>query len=171
MFKNRETKLSNYCPHWIISIVTAQSGIEFLSGSSTLTSIAKKYSRGLSDQYNIVNYQYLESIAEEKLRTLSEIEAAENAVIILNAYIYRRYKFHPDNRPRKLIGLFGSEFNGTKVALADHQEVCKIFKAFIFSIRSNIYNYAPPGWTIIEEPEAGWLGELVAEPSSIFDSF
>ena len=25
--------------------------------------------------------------------------------------------------------------------------------------------------TIIEEPEAGWLGELVAEPSSIFDSF
>ena len=25
----------------------------------------------------------------------------------------------------------------------DHTEVCKSFKAFIFSIRSNIYNFAP----------------------------
>ena len=166
-----ETILSNYCPHWIISIVTAQSGIDFLSGSSTLTSIAKKYSRGLSEQYDPVNYQYLEGIAEEKLRTLSDIEAAENAVIILNAYVYRRYKFHRDNKPRKITGLFGSEFSGTKVLLSDQREVCKLFKAFIFSIRSNIYNYAPSGWTIIEEPEGQWLGELVAEPSSIFDSF
>tara|TARA_B100001057_G_scaffold471763_1_gene534383 strand:+ start:633 stop:797 length:165 start_codon:yes stop_codon:yes gene_type:complete len=53
----------------------------------------------------------------------------------------------------------------------DEQEVCKGFKAFIFSIRSNVYNYAPSGWSIVDEPEVGWLGELVAEPSSIFDSF
>ena len=170
MLKDKETKLSNYCPHWITSIVTAQSGIEFLSGSSTLPSIAKKYSRGLSEHYDTVDFQYISAIAEEKLRTLSQIEAAENAVVILNAYVYRRFKFHPDNKPRKITGLFGSEFSGVKVPLADQQELCKIFKAFIFSIRSNIYSYAPTGWTIIEEPEAKWLGELVAEPSSIFDS-
>lgn len=151
--------------------MTAQSGIEFLSGSSTLPSIAKKYSRGLSDHYEPVAFQYIESLAEEKLRTLSEIEAAENAVIILNAYVYRIYKFHPDNKPRKIKGLFSSEFDGTKTPLADHSELSKVFKAFIFSIRSNIYNYAPAGWTIIEEPESQWLGELVAEPASIFDSF
>ena len=145
--------------------------IEFLNGSSTLTSIAKKYSRGLSDQYEPINFQFIEGISEEKLRTLSEIEAAENAVIILNAYIYRRYKFYPNNKPRKIMGLFSSEFDGTKTPLAEHQEFCKMFKAFIFSIRSNIYNYAPEGWTVMEEPEAQWLGELVAEPSSIFDSF
>ena len=170
MLKDKETKLSNYCPHWITSIVTAQSGIEFLSGSSTLPSIAKKYSRGLSEHYDNVDFQYISAIAEEKLRTLSQIEAAENAVVILNAYVYRRFKFHPDNKPRKITGLFGSEFSGVKVPLADQQELCKMFKAFIFSIRSNIYSYAPTGWTIIEEPEAKWLGELVAEPSSIFDS-
>ena len=170
MLKDKETTLSNYCPHWIVSIVTAQSGIEFLSGSSTLPSIAKKYSRGLSEHYDSVDFQYISAIAEEKLRTLSQIEAAENAVVILNAYVYRRFKFHPDNKPRKITGLFGSEFSGVKVPLADQQELCKMFKAFIFSIRSNIYNYAPPGWTIIEEPESKWLGELVAEPSSIFDS-
>ena len=127
--------------------------------------------QGLSEQYETVHHQYIESIAEQKLRILSEIEAAENAVIILNAYVYRRYKFHPDNKPRRISGLFTSEFDGTKIPLLDEQEVCKGFKAFIFSIRSNVYNYAPSGWTIIEEPEAGWLGELVAEPSSIFDSF
>ena len=170
MLKNKETKLSNFCPNWIVSIVTAQSGIEFLSGSSTLPSIAKKYSRGLSEHYDTVDFQYISAIAEEKLRTLSQIEAAENAVVILNAYVYRRFKFHPDNKPRKITGLFGSEFSGIKVPLADQQELCKMFKAFIFSIRSNIYSYAPTGWTIIEEPEAKWLGELVAEPSSIFDS-
>ena len=170
MLKNKETTLSNFCPNWIVSIVTAQSGIEFLSGSSTLPSIAKKYSRGLSEHYDTVDFQYISAIAEEKLRTLSQIEAAENAVVILNAYVYRRFKFHPDNKPRKITGLFGSEFSGVKVPLADQQELCKMFKAFIFSIRSNIYNYAPTGWTIIEEPEAKWLGELVAEPSSIFDS-
>ena len=87
MLQDMETKLSNFCPHWIISIITAQSGIEFLSGSSTLTSIAKKFERGLSEHYDPISFQYLEAIAEEKLRTLSEIEAAENAVTILNAYV------------------------------------------------------------------------------------
>ena len=145
--------------------------MDFLTGTSTLPAIAKKYSRGLSEQYDEVNSQFIESVAEEKLRILSEIEAAENAVIILNAYIFRRFKFHPDNRPRRMTGLFSSEFSGTKVPVDDVKEVCKGFKAFIFSIRSNVYNYAPAGWTIIEEPECSWLGELVAEPSSIFDSF
>ena len=145
--------------------------MDFLIGSSSLTSIGKKYARGLSEHYETVHHQYIESIAEQKLRILSEIEAAENAVTILQAYVYRRYKFHPDNRPRRISGLFNSEFKGTKVPLLDEQEVCKEFKAFIFSIRSNIYNYAPSGWTIIEEAESEWLGELISEPSSIFDTF
>ena len=152
-------------------MVTAQSAVDFLTGSSTLNAIGKKYARGLSEHYEAVHNQYIESIAEQKLRILSEIEAAENAVIILNAYVYRRYKFHPDNRPRRISGLFTSEFNGTKFPLLEEHEVCKGFKAFIFSIRSNVYNYAPSGWTITEEAEVGWLGELIAEPSSIFDSF
>ena len=145
--------------------------MDFLTGSSTLKSIANKYARGLDEQYDSVHTNYIEAIAEDKLRTLSEIEAAENSTLILNAYIFRRYKFHPDNRPRKMTGLFTSEFKGTKTPLPQHNEAVKAFKAFIFSIRSNVYNYAPPGWSIIEEPDATWLGELVAQPSSIFDSF
>ncbi len=152
-------------------MVTAHAAMDFLTGSSTLTAIAKKYSRGLSEQYEEINSKIIESIAEEKLRILSEIEAAENAVIILNAFVFRRFKFHPDNKPRRMTGLFRSEFSGTKTPIADQKEICKSFKAFIFSIRSNVYNYAPSGWSIIEEPESQWLGELVAEPSSIFDSF
>ena len=154
-----------------MSIVTAHSAMDFLTGSSSLSSIASKYSRGLAEQYELIHPGIIGSVAEGKLRTLAEIEAAENAVVILNAFIFRVYKFHPDNRSRKMTGLFTSEFKGSKTPIPDHKELTRMFKAFIFSIRSNVYNYAPPGWSIIEEPEAGWLGELVAEPSSIFDSF
>ena len=90
---------------------------------------------------------------------------------ITQKYLNRFDPMLPDNRPRKITGLFSSEFKGRKIPPSNHTEVCKSFKAFIFSIRSNIYNFAPSGWTIIEEPESSWLGELVAEPSSIFDSF
>ena len=54
-------------------------------------------------------------------------------------------------RPRKIVGLFSSALDGTKYPLLEHEEACKMFKAFIFSIRSNIYNYAPNGWTIVQE--------------------
>ena len=70
--------------------MTAQSGVDFLTGSSNLSAIVKKYSRGLGEHYDTINWQYLEGISEDKLRILSEIEAADNAVLILNAYIYRR---------------------------------------------------------------------------------
>ena len=53
--------------------------------------------------------------------------------------------------------------------LKEKFKLLRVFKAFIFSIRSNVYNYAPTSWSIMEEPEASWLGELVAEPASIFD--
>ena len=77
-----------------MSIVTTQSAMDFLTGSSGLNAIASKYSRGLSEQYELIHPGIIGSVAEEKLRTLAEIEAAENAVVILNAYIFRTYKFH-----------------------------------------------------------------------------
>ena len=64
-------------------------------------------------------------------------EEAENAVIILNAFIYRTYKFHRDNKPRKITGLFTTEFKGSKNPIPEHKELCTTFKAFIFSLRSN----------------------------------
>ena len=149
--------------------MTAQTAMEYLSGSSPIDSIARKYARGLSSEYNDVHSGYISSIAESKLRTLSEIEAAENATLILNAYIFRRFKYHRDNKPRRISGMFKSEFSGVKTPLPEEKEMVKMFKAFIFSIRSNVYNYAPTSWTIMAEPEASWLGELVAEPASIFD--
>ena len=105
--------MANFCPGWIVSIVTAQSAMDFLTTSSGLEAIASKYSRGLSEQYDPIHPGIIASVAEEKLRTLAEIEAAENAVIILNAYIFRVYKFYPDNRSRKITGLFTSEFKGS----------------------------------------------------------
>ena len=58
-----------------------------------------------------------------------------------------------------------------KIQFPNIRSYVQLLKAFIFSLRSNVYNYAPASWSIIEEPEVGWLGELVAEPSSIFRQF
>ena len=88
--------------------------MDFLTGSSSLPSIVRKYSRGLAEHYEAINVGIIEGVAEEQLRILSEIEAAERAVIILNAYVYRRFKFHRDNRPRRFSGLFSSQFKGVK---------------------------------------------------------
>ena len=62
-----------------------------------------KYSRNWGEHYNTLNWQYLEGISEDKLRILSD-KAADNAVPLPKAYIYRKFKFHPDNRPRKITG-------------------------------------------------------------------
>jgi len=48
-------------------VVTAHCAMDFLTGSSTLNAIGKKYARGLSEHYEIVHNQYIESIAEQKL--------------------------------------------------------------------------------------------------------
>ena len=115
--------MSNFCPLWIASIVTAHSAMDYLTGSSPLDAITKKYARGLSSEYNEVHPGYISSIAEDKLRTLSEIEAAENATLILNAYIFRRFKYHRDNKPRKITGMFKSEFSGAKTPLPEEKEM------------------------------------------------
>ena len=83
-----------------MSIVTTQSAMDFLTGSSSLDAIANKYSRGLSEQYEPIHPGIIGSVAEEKLRTLAEIEVAENAVTIYCIFI--EYKFHRDNKPRNI---------------------------------------------------------------------
>jgi hypothetical protein len=59
--------VSNYCPLWIASIVTAHSAMDYLTGSSQLDNISKKYARGLSSEYNEIHPGYIASIAEDKL--------------------------------------------------------------------------------------------------------
>ena len=49
--------------------MTAQSAMDFLTGSSGLDAIASKYSRGLAEQYDPIHPGIIGSVAEEKLRT------------------------------------------------------------------------------------------------------
>ena len=51
------------------------------------------------------------------LEFLSEIEAGETAIDYINSYIFKRIKFHANNKPRKLTGLFVDEFAALKLKI------------------------------------------------------
>ena len=91
-------------------------------------------------------------------------------IVILNAYIFRRYKFHPDNKPRRISGLFTSEFNGTKIPLLKNRKCVRGLKLLYLVFAQMCIIMPPPVGLLLGNPKQDG-GELVAEPSSIFDSF
>ena len=109
--------------------------------------------------------------AQELLVFLSEIEAGDTAVALLNTYIYNRLKFEATKKPRKLKGMFGSAFDPTKTQEYSAEKCVKLFKATIFGMRSKVNPEAPAGWIIQNETKLEWLGELLNKKPDILDIF
>ena len=83
-------------------------------------------------------------IAEHMVRFLSEVEAGEEAVNVLNDFIYFRINYETTSKKRNLKPLFGNPEDG--VAAVKHFEGLKRFKAYVFGLRSNNSPTSPPGW-------------------------
>ena len=66
--------------------------------------------RIINSPNNVPKSEIFEESATKILEFLSEIEAGETAIDYINSYIYKRIKFHANNKPRKLTGLFVDEF-------------------------------------------------------------
>jgi hypothetical protein len=162
--------VSNFCPEWVFSICSANTAVEFLSQSTFLESCAKKYSTGLSVQYSTVEPELIALSAQELLLFLSEIDAGETAVPLLNDFIFNRLKFEATRKPRKIRGIFGSAFDATKTQEYSAEKCTKLFKAMIFGLRSKANPSAPSGWDIAQEDNLEWFGKLLAQKTSILDS-
>lgn len=158
-----------YCPEWIFSICSAQTGKEFIDSNSPIISVAKKFSESLSENYNEVKFEEILDIGEKILQFLSEIEAGEEAVNYINDYIHYRVMYQSNGSERKLSGIFSSEFDGTKVKDYNSDKSLKVFRATIFSIRNNTFPKAPPGWLISDTPDIDWLGEVFDKKIDVFD--
>jgi hypothetical protein len=161
----------NFCPEWVFSICSANSAIEYLSQETFIESCAKKYSVGLSAHYSIIEPELLALSAQELLLFLSEIDAGESAVTLLNSYIFNRLKFEATRKPRKIRGIFGSAFDPTKVQEYSSEKCIKLFKAMIFGLRSKANPSAPSGWDLSQEENLEWFGILLSQKTSILDSF
>ena len=162
--------MSNFCPEWVFSICSANTAVEFLSQATFLESCAKKYSTGLSIQYSTVEPELMALSAQELLLFLSEIDAGETAVPLLNDFIFNRLKFEATRKPRKIRGIFGSAFDATKTQEYSSEKCTKLFKAMIFGLRSKANPSAPSGWNITQEENLEWFGELLAQKTSVLDS-
>ena len=79
--------MSNFCPEWVFSICSANSAIEFLSQETSIESCAVKYADGISKNYQTIAPESITSTAEQLLLFLSEIDAGDTAVSLLNTYV------------------------------------------------------------------------------------
>ena len=163
--------MARFCPEWIYSISCSQTAIEFLSGETLLESCAKKYSAGLSEHFETIPSEIISETAHELLIFLAEIEAGDTAVHLLNTYNFNRLKFESTKKPRKIKGLFGSALDPIKQQEYSPNNCLKIFKATVFGMRSKVNPEAPSGWSIQDEKDLDWFGELLNKKTDIFDTF
>ena len=162
--------MSKFCPEWVFSASVAGSAGGFLSGNAPLTVFANHFANGLNNHYAEIKSEIIEDSATKILEFLSEIEAGETAIDYINSYIFKRIKFHANNKPRKLTGLFIDEFAPLKTKDYSSEKATILFKAYVFSSRSGLTTEVPSGWEVQNEDGIGWFGELMSSEPTIFDS-
>lgn len=164
--------MSNFCPEWIYGCSCAYTAHGFLSSENSLNSIARKFSKGLSENYNEIKFEEISETAEGMLQFLSEIEVGDEAVDYLNHYIYKRIHYLNSGSERKISGMFASPLSPEKKRDYSVDQTVKVFRATIFGIRNDTMPKAPPGWVIADvEDGLEWFKNLVEQPVDILDNF
>lgn len=159
-----------YCPNWLYEVTVSMAIYDFLLKSYSIEMISKKFSEGLSEEYTPIPFEEISNPAEEILRFMaemknSEFEAHERA----NHFTHYRLKFDGLKGARKMKGLFGSAFDGTKEKKYSEVKVVKDFKAFTFALRSMTVPVAPSGWSIKNEKEIELLINIIGKDFSLDD--
>lgn len=160
-----------YCPPWIFDICVARVASEFLYSELSLNAFSIKYSKGLSTLYEPVETEQLETTAEGLLKFLTEIEAGESATDFLRHYTYVKLYFETNNVKRKLSPLFGSIEDPVKNMEYSEVTALKNFRAFVFSLRSNIMETPPDIWALDKDENLPKLTAIINQEVSILDVF
>ena len=160
-----------YCPPWIFDICVARTASEFLYSELDLTPFAMKYSKGLSSIYETIETPQLEISAENLLQFLTEIQAGESAADILRIYPYFKLYYENNNIKRKLTPLFGSIEDPVKNLEYSEDKAVKNFKAFVFSLRSNIIETPLETWVLDGDENLPKLNTIITQEVNILDIF
>ena len=159
--------MTNFCPEWVFSVCCAKTAYDFLGTNNSINMISKKFSNGLSSQYNEIKFEEISDVGEKFLQFLSEINSGEEAVNFLNDYIYYRVSFNINGTERKIKSMFSSAFDGEKEKDYNSEKALKIFRATTYSFRNGIANKASPGWAITDVEDIDWLGELFEQETNL----
>jgi hypothetical protein len=158
-----------YCPAWVYDIAVARAAAEYLSSDMTVEAFARKYSEDLSSRYQEISVEAIQQPAESMLMFLSEIEAGEMAVELLNDFAYFRLYTEAVGRPRKMKPMFGSLEDGVKEPQHHSDHTAKAFRAYIFGQRSNTVPKAPAGWRLEDDEHVPMLAEVAGRSLSVLD--
>ena len=158
-----------FCPLWILGIVSAHATESYISKDVPLDAYAIKYSRILGNQYSDTTTKKLKLICEEMMLFLIEIQA-EDLSDLFNSYIYFMTTFDERGEPRKIKTFFKNALAPVN-AEATVAEVMKSFKVFTFKYRSNDVLTVPVDWQVSDVEKISWLGDLFDEEITYRDGF
>ena len=158
-----------HCPGWILGIFCANAARETLLFSAPINTIVKKYSTAIDEHYAEVSPDFIQTCAEKMLASLVEVDAGSAAEEIIRGYIHKKVKTKDDGSPRKLSGIFSSEFKGERTPTGTEKYIVTNFRAYLFSMRSGSKGLPPPGWQVDQVNDLDWVGEVMMQKVSIMD--
>tara|TARA_A100001388_G_C28767922_1_gene501928 strand:+ start:605 stop:1105 length:501 start_codon:yes stop_codon:yes gene_type:complete len=159
-----------YCPHFLYDLAVGCVMYDFLTKQYSLEMVGKKYAEGLSEEYIEIPTEELTKPAEESIRFMAELKGAQfEAHERVNHFIYYILKHDGIKGPRKLKGLFGSAFDGTKEKKFSEDKFFKEFKAYCFALRAGSIPKAPSGWSLKNEKGLEFFEPLIKKDFGIED--
>jgi len=158
-----------FCPLWILGILSAHATESYVAKDVPLDAYAIKYGKILGNQYSDTTTKKLKLICEEMMLFLIEIQA-EDLSDLFNSYIYFMTTFDERGEPRKIKTFFKNALAPVN-AEATVAEVMKSFKVFTFKYRSNDVLTVPVDWQVSDVEKISWLGDLFDEEITYRDGF
>ncbi len=145
-----------YCPKWIFDLCVTSTANSFIVHDVPIDISAKKFVRGLNKKYKEVKLLEIKFGAELIIKFMGEIKKPQfEPYERLRQFLYFTLKFEKKIfiSKRKLKTFFGSAFKGTKKKEYSEDLTLDNFKRFIYSLRSDLVERAPPSWNIEDEEE------------------
>ena len=160
----------NHCPVWVFDVVACVVAREFLQSPLSLDSVSSKFQKGMAANYNSIAPVHLVTAAEQVLITLSEANAGEAAITILEGFCYFRLNYEMNKVPRKISGIFVKALKGDKEPRYTADDARKRFKAYLFAMRNGGMPVPPQEWSLEKDETIPALTQLIVAKASILDS-
>jgi len=140
----------SFCPKWIFEVACASAGMDYLGQQTDLGTVAKSYAVTLGKHNNAISDEEVSAVVEAVVRFLDELDGGEAAVDLLKGFAFYRVTYEMPNKPRKLRGLFGSADEAVKTREHSADDAVKSFRAYVYALRNNVAEVAPPGWRLAD---------------------
>ena len=157
------------CPKWVFEAACGAGGAAYLGGNLDLHTVSHGYAATLSEFYSQINAEEISVVVESLVRFLDELDAGETAAPLMTGFCYYKIMFEQANKPRKLKGLFGAADEPVKVREHSVESAVKSFKAYVFALRNEVAELAPPGWKLQDVDESEVLKKLANQSLSPLD--